>query len=64
MAVCLFQVREFLSKLDELVGKVSYEHDPVKAKKPALQKRTDNLLKELLKRSVSCGTLCHALLLF
>ncbi|XP_047438910.1 signal transducer and activator of transcription 2 isoform X2 [Mugil cephalus] len=51
VAVCLFQVREFLSKLDELVGKVSYENDPVKAKKPALQRRTDTLLKELLKSS-------------
>uniref|UniRef100_A0A3B5AH92 Signal transducer and activator of transcription n=1 Tax=Stegastes partitus TaxID=144197 RepID=A0A3B5AH92_9TELE len=45
----LFQVREFLSKLEELVGKVSYADDPVKAQRPALQKRTDALLKELLK---------------
>lgn len=48
---CLFQVREFLSKLDELVGKVSYANDPVKAQKPALQKRADSLLKQLLKSS-------------
>ncbi|KAG7493726.1 signal transducer and activator of transcription 1-alpha/beta-like isoform X1 [Solea senegalensis] len=51
VAVCLFQVREFLSKLEELVGKVSYEDDPVKAKRPALQKRADTLLRDLLKSS-------------
>lgn len=51
MAVCLFQVREFLSKLEELVGKVSYENDPIKAEKPALQRRADTLLQNLLKRS-------------
>uniref|UniRef100_A0A671TGB7 Signal transducer and activator of transcription n=1 Tax=Sparus aurata TaxID=8175 RepID=A0A671TGB7_SPAAU len=51
VAVCLFQVREFLSKLEELVGKVSYANDPVKAQKPALQKRADTLLKDLLKSS-------------
>lgn len=52
MAVCLFQVRDFLSKLEELVGKVSYDKDPVKAQKPGLQKRADALLKELLERSL------------
>nr|ANN87793.1 signal transducer and activator of transcription 2 [Oplegnathus fasciatus] len=51
VAVCLFQVREFLGKLEELVGKVSYENDPVKAQKPALQTRADTLLKNLLKSS-------------
>lgn len=51
VAVCLFQVREFLNKLEELVGKMSYENDPIKAQKPALQKRTDALLKDLLKNS-------------
>ncbi|KAI3370150.1 hypothetical protein L3Q82_024948 [Scortum barcoo] len=51
VAVCLFQVREFLGKLEELVGKVSYENDPVKAQKPALQMRVDALLKNLLKSS-------------
>lgn len=50
VALCLFQVREFLSKLDELVEKVSYENDPIRAQKPVLQKRTDSLLEELLKR--------------
>uniref|UniRef100_A0A7N6BUT0 Signal transducer and activator of transcription n=1 Tax=Anabas testudineus TaxID=64144 RepID=A0A7N6BUT0_ANATE len=49
--LCLFQVREFLSKLDELVGKVSYDNDPIKAQKPALQRRADTLLKDLLKSS-------------
>ncbi|KAI9522974.1 hypothetical protein NQZ68_032537 [Dissostichus eleginoides] len=51
VAVCLFQVREFLGKLEELVGKVSYENDPVKAQKPALLSRADTLLKDLLKSS-------------
>uniref|UniRef100_A0A3Q3XCY4 Signal transducer and activator of transcription n=1 Tax=Mola mola TaxID=94237 RepID=A0A3Q3XCY4_MOLML len=50
-AVCLFQVREFLSKLEELVGKVSYDKDPVKAQKPVLQRRADALLKDLLESS-------------
>ncbi|XP_037534813.1 signal transducer and activator of transcription 2 [Nematolebias whitei] len=51
VAVCLFQVREFLNKLEELVGKVSYDGDPVKAQKPALQRRADTLLEDLLKSS-------------
>ncbi|XP_038552612.1 signal transducer and activator of transcription 2 isoform X2 [Micropterus salmoides] len=51
VAVCLFQVREFLGKLEELVGKVSYDNDPVKAQKPVLQNRADTLLKALLKSS-------------
>ncbi|XP_041638688.1 signal transducer and activator of transcription 2 [Cheilinus undulatus] len=51
VAGCLFQVREFLNKLDELEGKLSYDGDPVKAQKPALRKRTDTLLKNFLKSS-------------
>ncbi|XP_015226130.1 PREDICTED: signal transducer and activator of transcription 1-alpha/beta-like [Cyprinodon variegatus] len=51
VADSLFQVREFLNKLEELVGKMTYENDPIKAQKPALQKRTDALLKDLLKSS-------------
>ncbi|XP_068449573.1 signal transducer and activator of transcription 2 isoform X1 [Clinocottus analis] len=51
VAVCLFQVREFLGKLEELVGKLTYENDPVKAQKPTMQKRADALLKDLLKSS-------------
>ena len=53
MAVCLFQVREFIGKLEELVGKVSYDNDPVKIHRPALQERADTLLKDLIKRFVS-----------
>ncbi|XP_068172489.1 signal transducer and activator of transcription 2 isoform X2 [Antennarius striatus] len=51
VAACLFQVREFLKKLEELVGKMTYANDPVKAQKPALQRRADELLKDLLKSS-------------
>ncbi|XP_034022579.1 signal transducer and activator of transcription 2 [Thalassophryne amazonica] len=51
VAGSLFHVREFLSKLEELMGKLSYQNDPVKAQKPALQKRADTLLTELLKSS-------------
>uniref|UniRef100_A0A3P9K6Q8 Signal transducer and activator of transcription n=1 Tax=Oryzias latipes TaxID=8090 RepID=A0A3P9K6Q8_ORYLA len=51
VAVCLFQMLEFLKKLDELVGKMTYENDPVKAQKPALQTRTNSLLQTLLKSS-------------
>lgn len=58
MAACLFQVREFQGKLDELVGKVSYDNDPIKLKKQALQQRTDKLLHDLIKRSPVFG---HAL---
>lgn len=50
VAACLIQVREFLRKLDELVGKVSYANDPIKLKKPALQQKTDKLLHDLIKR--------------
>lgn len=51
VAVCLFQVREFLGKLQELMEKLSYGNDPVKAQRPAMQKRADTLLKDLLKSS-------------
>ncbi|TNN81411.1 Signal transducer and activator of transcription 3 [Liparis tanakae] len=47
----LFQVREFFGKLDELVEKLTYENDPVKAQKPTMQKRAETLLKDLLKSS-------------
>nr|XP_057910285.1 signal transducer and activator of transcription 2 isoform X2 [Doryrhamphus excisus] len=52
VAECLFQVREFLCKLEELVGKVTYEHDPVKAQKPILLKETERILTDLLKSSL------------
>uniref|UniRef100_A0A672JMZ9 Signal transducer and activator of transcription n=1 Tax=Salarias fasciatus TaxID=181472 RepID=A0A672JMZ9_SALFA len=51
VAVCLFQVREFFSKLEELVEKVSYDNEPVKVQKPALERRADQLLKDLLQSS-------------
>nr|AFQ98274.1 signal transducers and activators of transcription 2 [Tetraodon nigroviridis] len=51
VAACLIQVREFLGKLDELVGKVTYADDPIKLKKPGLQQKTDKLLHELIKSS-------------
>ncbi|XP_061545205.1 signal transducer and activator of transcription 2 isoform X1 [Phycodurus eques] len=51
VAESLFQVREFLSKLEELAGKVTYERDPVKAQKPFLQRKTEKLLSDLLKSS-------------
>uniref|UniRef100_A0A7N9AQV0 Signal transducer and activator of transcription n=1 Tax=Mastacembelus armatus TaxID=205130 RepID=A0A7N9AQV0_9TELE len=50
-ALCLIQVREFLSKLEELVGKVSYDNDPIKGQNPILQRKAETLLKDLLKRS-------------
>ncbi|XP_020502474.2 signal transducer and activator of transcription 2 isoform X1 [Labrus bergylta] len=56
VAGCLFQLREFLNKLDELEGKLSYDGDPVKAQKPALRRRNDKLLKDLLKSSVVVET--------
>ncbi|XP_072308854.1 signal transducer and activator of transcription 2 isoform X2 [Eucyclogobius newberryi] len=51
VAACLFQVREFLSKLEELSGKVSYENDPLKTQKPVLLVRADALLTNLLLNS-------------
>ncbi|MBN3319233.1 STAT3 protein, partial [Atractosteus spatula] len=48
-AESLFQLRKLLKKLEELMGKVTYEGDPFKTQKPALQKRGDTLLNELLK---------------
>lgn len=48
VAACLFQVREFLTKLEELSGKVSYTNDPVKTQRPVLQERVDGLLHNLL----------------
>lgn len=50
LAQSLFQVLDFLSKLDELVGKLSYANDPVKAGNPALKMRAKTLLKDFLKR--------------
>ncbi|XP_054639628.1 signal transducer and activator of transcription 2 isoform X2 [Dunckerocampus dactyliophorus] len=52
VAECLFQVRGFLCKLEELVGKVTYENDPVKAQKPLLQGKTEEILTDLLMSSL------------
>ncbi|MFT7801041.1 signal transducer and activator of transcription 1-alpha/beta-like isoform X1 [Arapaima gigas] len=51
-ADCLFQVRKFLKKVEELTGKVSYDNDPFKTQKPALQNRVDFLLTTLLKSAL------------
>lgn len=50
MALSLFQVRDFLCKMDELVGKLSYANDPLAAENPTLKKRADTLLEDVLKR--------------
>lgn len=47
---CMFQLQKFLQKLDELVGKMSYENDPIPERKPHLNKRVDTLLTNLIKR--------------
>ncbi|XP_076870776.1 signal transducer and activator of transcription 2 isoform X2 [Brachyhypopomus gauderio] len=46
-----FQLRKFLEKLEELHGKLTYEHDPIKAQKPTLQQQLDMLLIRLLKNA-------------
>ncbi|KAJ8387241.1 hypothetical protein AAFF_G00158640 [Aldrovandia affinis] len=48
-AQCLFQLRNFLCKIDELQGKVEYERDPFLSQKPGLERRLNSLLTELLK---------------
>ncbi|KAL2091036.1 hypothetical protein ACEWY4_013299 [Coilia grayii] len=49
LAEAMFQLREFLQKLEELSGKVSYEKDPVISTKPQLQQQADIILTTLLK---------------
>lgn len=51
LAEGLFQIREFLQKLEELSGKVSYERDPVLSQKPVLQEQADKILTTLLKNA-------------
>ncbi|KAM8867373.1 signal transducer and activator of transcription 2 isoform 2-T2 [Synchiropus picturatus] len=51
LAVCLFQVRGFLGKLDELKGKVTYSNDPIVARKPGLLRKTEKLLRAVIKSS-------------
>uniref|UniRef100_A0A8C1SPB5 Signal transducer and activator of transcription 2 n=1 Tax=Cyprinus carpio TaxID=7962 RepID=A0A8C1SPB5_CYPCA len=48
---CMFQLQMFLQKLDELVGKMTYENDPIPVQKPPLQSRVDTLLTHLIKSS-------------
>lgn len=48
---CMFQLQKFLQKLDELVGKMSYENDPILVRKPPLKSRVDTLLTHLIKSS-------------
>lgn len=46
---CMFQLRKFLQKLEELQGKLSYEGDPIKDHQPLLQERVYLLITTLLK---------------
>uniref|UniRef100_A0A671M0Q5 Signal transducer and activator of transcription n=1 Tax=Sinocyclocheilus anshuiensis TaxID=1608454 RepID=A0A671M0Q5_9TELE len=48
---CMFQLQKFLQKLDELVGKMTYENDPIPVRKPPLKIRVDTLLTHLIKSS-------------
>uniref|UniRef100_A0A672PX65 Signal transducer and activator of transcription n=1 Tax=Sinocyclocheilus grahami TaxID=75366 RepID=A0A672PX65_SINGR len=48
---CMFQLQKFLQKLDELVGKMTYENDPIPVRKPPLNIRVDTLLTHLIKSS-------------
>lgn len=59
MALSLFQVLDFMSKLDELVEKLSYDKDPVKAANPGLKMRAKTLLKDFLKRCHHGGQGLH-----
>jgi len=53
---CMFQLQKFLQKLDELVGKMSYENDPIPVLKPPLKSRVDTLLTYLIKRYTQMHT--------
>ncbi|RXN07796.1 signal transducer and activator of transcription 1-alpha beta-like isoform X1 [Labeo rohita] len=48
---CMFQLQKFLQKLDELVGKMTYENDPIPAQKNCLKSKVDTLLTQLIKGS-------------
>lgn len=56
---CMFQLQMFLQKLDELVGKMTYENDPIPVQKPPLQSRVDTLLTHLIKRYTQTRTQQH-----
>ncbi|XP_059426817.1 signal transducer and activator of transcription 2 isoform X2 [Carassius carassius] len=47
----MFQLQKFLQKLDELVGKMTYEKDPIPIQKPRLKSRVETLLTNLIKSS-------------
>ncbi|XP_051986305.1 signal transducer and activator of transcription 1-alpha/beta-like isoform X2 [Xyrauchen texanus] len=49
MVDCVFQLRKFLQKLDELVGKMTYTNDPIPVQMSPLKNRVDTLLTHLLK---------------
>ncbi|XP_072105267.1 signal transducer and activator of transcription 1-like isoform X1 [Mobula birostris] len=48
-AVCLFQVKRLLKKLEELGEKVTYDKDPFKIKRPILEKHAKILLTNVIK---------------
>ncbi|XP_032871487.1 signal transducer and activator of transcription 1-like isoform X2 [Amblyraja radiata] len=48
-AVCLFQVKRLLIKLEELGDKVTYDKDPFKIQRPTLEKLVKTLLTNLIK---------------
>ncbi|XP_078287613.1 signal transducer and activator of transcription 1-like isoform X2 [Rhinoraja longicauda] len=48
-AVCLFQVKRLLKKLEELGEKVTYDKDPFKIQRPNLEKHVKILLTNLIK---------------
>ncbi|XP_059499442.1 signal transducer and activator of transcription 1-like isoform X2 [Stegostoma tigrinum] len=48
-ALCLFQVKRLLKKLEELGIKLTYDKDPLKTQRPALEKQTVTLLTCLIK---------------
>uniref|UniRef100_A0A673MJL3 Signal transducer and activator of transcription n=1 Tax=Sinocyclocheilus rhinocerous TaxID=307959 RepID=A0A673MJL3_9TELE len=56
---CMFQLQKFLQKLDELVGKMTYDNDPILVRKPPLKSRVDTLLTHLIKRYTQTRTQQH-----
>lgn len=56
---CMFQLQKFLQKLDELVGKMTYENDPIPAQKNCLKSKVDTLLTQLIKGYTQTRTQQH-----
>lgn len=56
---CMFHLQKFLQKLDELVGKMTYENDPIPIRKPPLKSRVDTLLIHMIKRYTQTRTQLH-----